>query len=154
MRRAALNEDVWSQSSQAAGGIKRLAKKEAGIEEEERMRSKPCNVDPFGVAEMKRRVAGSEKLDRRQRKNLKRMIVGLNGSNPADAHVKLAAFQHRQQGGARCLAQLDLHVRATFRITMEEIREHAIDHLARGSDPQDAGIGSAQELSSLGERAD
>src|SRR5215204_3794992 len=154
MRRAALDEDVRPQPGQAAGCIKRLAKKEAGIEEEERVRSKPCNVDALGVAELKRRMAGSEKLDRRQRKSFKRMIVGLNGSNPADANVKLAAFQHRQQGGARCLAQLDLHVRATFPITMEEIREHAIDHLARGSHLQDAGIGSAQQLSSLSERAD
>jgi hypothetical protein len=70
------------------------------------MRCQPSNVDASGLPKLKRRMASGEKFDRRQQKNLKRMIVGLNGPDPADAKVKLAAFEHRHQGGPRSLVQL------------------------------------------------
>jgi hypothetical protein len=151
MRRVALDENVRLQPSEAAGRIEGIAKKEAGVEEEERMRSEPSNVDAFGLPKLKRRMASGEKFDRRQQENLKRMIVALNGPDPADANVKLAAFEHRHQGGPHCLVQLDLHIRATFRITMQELRKDAID-LGRGSDPEDAGIRAPEQLRSLAER--
>src|SRR5829696_8204217 len=128
VRRAAFEENVWFQPGEAAGRIEGIAKEEAGVEEEERMRCQPSNVDASGLPKLKRRMASGEKFDRRQQKNLKRMIVGLNGPDPADANVKLAAFEHRHQGGPRSLVQLDLHIRATFRITMQELRKDAIDH--------------------------
>ena len=138
---AAFKRNVWLELSDAAGGVKRRAHGEAAIEEQERVRSEAANVLRCAIRELKSTIAGRNKLQRRQPNCLERIIAGLNRSRRADRDVNLAAFEHRYQRSPNRLCQLDLHVRATFRVTCQEHRQNTIDGLRRGRHLQNASVG-------------
>lgn len=152
MRRAALHENGGLEAGKPAGGIECLARSEAAIEKEERLRLEVSNVHVLGLSKLKRPVADRNELDRRQQEGLEGMIVGLKRMQRANADVELPALQHCQQRGTERFGQSDLYMRTLRGVAMQEMREDAVDHLRRRPHLQDPCIGPQQHLSSLAKR--
>ena len=126
--------DCRPQSRHPAGRVEGTAKSEAAVHQKQRKTGEARNLDGAAVTKRHRGMANCQQLHRSQRKAAIMALVQLDGMQQVLTEVDLSAFEQRQYLAPGSLADLHLDLRIALRVTMQELRQHALNMLRRAGD--------------------
>src|SRR5262245_25497647 len=116
------------------------------------MWGKVADIDLSSCSKLKEDVTCGEKFDRWQHDAFKRVFLCLYRLHQTDAQVHISPLQHGKLSRTHRFDHLDLYVRPAFSAQGQESGKHPVEHLRRRRHPQQAGVSSSEQLTSLVER--
>src|SRR6516165_4102386 len=97
VRRAALDENIRADVSEAAGGVEYSAKHEIRREEKQGMRHQMADLDGRPLTKAETWMAGRQQINVLQGNAAEALIVGAKDRSEILSEMNLPAFQHRHR---------------------------------------------------------